>query len=75
MTLAWAGGIFTRYHKEDTCYTLVDLCCSSYLYIVHYGSSKKVRAALLTLVVWVANLNTKYPVRTRKRTHHLFGKS
>ena len=25
MTLAWAGGIFIRYHIEDTYYTLVDL--------------------------------------------------
>ena len=57
MTLAWAGGIFIRYCKEDTCYTLVDLYCTFDSYIVYYGSSKKVRTALLTLADCVGSLN------------------
>ena len=58
MTLAWAGGIFIRYCKEDTCYTLVDLCCTFDSYIVYHGSSKKVLTALVTLADCVGSLNT-----------------
>jgi len=57
MTLAWAGGIFIRYCKEDTCYTLVDLYCTFDSYIVYCGSSKKVLTALLTLADCVGSLN------------------
>ena len=62
MTLAWAGGIFIRYCKEDTCYTLVDLCCTFDSYIVYFGSSKKVFTALLTLADCVGSLNRKQPI-------------
>ena len=58
MTLAWAGGIFIRYCKEDTCYTLVDLCCTFDSYIVYLGSSKKVLTALVPLADCVGSLNT-----------------
>ena len=61
MTLAWAGGIFIRYCKEDTCYTLVDLCCTFDSYIVYHGSSKKVLTALLTLADCVGSLNIFHP--------------
>ena len=73
MTLAWAGGIFIRYCKEDTCYTLVDLYCTFDSYIVYCGSSKKVLTALLTLADCVGSLNnsicrqvTTYPKLTSK---------
>ena len=49
--------IFIRYCKEDTCYTLVDLCCTFESYIVYFGSSKKVLTALLTLADCVGSLN------------------
>ena len=49
--------IFIRYCKEDTCYTLVDLCCTFDSYIVYRGSSKKVLTALLTLADCVGSLN------------------
>ena len=60
MTLAWAGGIFLRYCKEDTCYTLVDLCCTFDSYIVYHGSSKKVLTALVTLAEYVGSLNKNH---------------
>ena len=49
--------IFIRYCKEDTCYTLVDLCCTFDSYIVYHGSSKKVLTALVTLADCVGSLN------------------
>ena len=67
MTLAWAGGIFIRYCKEDTCYTLVDLCCTFDSYIVYLGSSKKVLTALLTLADCVGSLNSNYRETTVER--------
>ena len=48
---------FIRYCKEDTCYTLVDLCCTFDSYIVYHGSSKKVLTALVTLADCVGSLN------------------
>ena len=67
MTLAWAGGIFIRYCKEDTCYTLVDLYCTFDSYIVYCGSSKKGLTALLTLADCVGSLNRFY-----MKLHHHF---
>ena len=58
MTLAWAGGIFIRYCKEDTCFTLVDLRCTFDLYIVYHGSSKKVLTAFVKLADCVGSLNS-----------------